>query len=275
MQKLGDLIPWSIEEANPVTAVRVEMWIITHRIFLDKKIKAKQGKLTPTGLGSGVTWSKLKDAVQKLSIKKFCDASAFECSIEIMKASIHRYESQIFDFKELSKAYKNLSEIYEYRYDFNQKLKEDKTIEQNERKSMESCRRNVLDPQYYKISFFNAPHSLRFLKYKTFIYREGSMVKMPDFKEKVKQWFPKSKIILKEDIEIRKQNVGCQENMIILLSKVDPVLTQGHLFVGKLYHLMLSNMDLKTRRIEIKRNKQHQHSVRTGYLKQNMSFQAC
>ena len=215
LQKLGDLIPWSNLEATRGTVLRINNWI------------------DGIGLGTHVTWSVLKDAVQKLSIKKFRDASGFECSIEMMETSIDRYKSEIFDYKELSKAYKNLSEIYEYRYNFNQKLREDKTVKESIRKQMESARRNILDPEYYRISFYHAPLWLRFLSNKTFIYRGDAMLKTSDLMEKLKKWFPKAKIVTQEVIEYRKSEVGGLDNMIIQLSKVDAVLAQGKGFVGK------------------------------------------
>ena len=138
LQKLGDLIPWSSEEANRGTAMRISNWITTHRIYLEGDDVSKRATVSPSGLGNHVTWSALKDAVQKLSIKKFRDASGFECSIEMMETSIDRYKSEIFDYKELSKAYKNLSEIYEYRYNFNHKLNEDQTVHESVRKQMDS-----------------------------------------------------------------------------------------------------------------------------------------
>eukprot|EP00092_Neocalanus_flemingeri_P017839 GFUD01019303.1.p1 GENE.GFUD01019303.1~~GFUD01019303.1.p1 ORF type:complete len:1705 (+),score=380.42 GFUD01019303.1:51-5165(+) len=234
LQKLGDLIPWSLEEANRGTAMRINNWIITHKIILDDENEDfRRRTVSPAGLGNHVTWSTLKDAVQKLSIKKFRDASGFECSIEMMERSIDRYKSEIFDYKALSKAYKNLSEIYEYRYNFNQKLIEDQKIEDDLRKEMESSRRNILDPEYYRISFYNAPLWLRFLSNKTFIYRGDAMLKMSDLEEKIKKWFPKSKIMKQENIDIRKSEVGGLDNMIIQLSKVDAILTQGKEFIGK------------------------------------------
>lgn len=59
------------------------------------------------------------------------------------------------------------------------------------------------------------------------------MLKMSDLQEKVKKWFPKAKIVTQESIEIRKSEVGGLDNMIIQLSKVDAVLTQGKGFIGK------------------------------------------
>ena len=233
LQKLGDLIPWSLEQADRGTAMRINNWIVTHRISLDGDENSKRRTVSPEGVGNHATWSRLKDAVQKLSIKKFRDASGFECSIEMMEKSIDRYKSEIFDYKELSKAYKNLSEIYEYRYNFNEKLREDQTVGEDERKSMQSSRRNILDPEYYRISFYNAPLWLRFLSNKTFIYRGDAMLKMSDFQEKIRNWFPKSKIILQETFEIRNSELGGLDNMIVQLSKVDAVLTQGKEFVGK------------------------------------------
>jgi len=233
LQKLGDLIPWSLEEANRGTAMRINNWIITHRVFLDDDVDSRRRTVSPEGLGSHVTWSRLKDAVQKLSIKKFKDASGFECSIEMMEKSIDRYKSEIFDYKELSKAYRHLSEIYEFRFNFNEKLKEDQDLKEDERKSMQSSRRNILEPEYYRVTFYNAPLWLRFLSNKTFIYRGDAMMKMNDFREKMEKWFPKSKIMMQDNIEIRTSEVGGLDNMIIQISKVEAVLTQGKEYVGK------------------------------------------
>ena len=201
------------EVASDLTNDGEETKVDIAEINLDDET-SKRATVNPTRLGNHIEWSVLKDAIQKLSIKKFRDASGFECSIEMMETSIERYKTEIFDYKELSKAYRNLSEIYDYRYNFNQKLKEDTKMQEKVRKQMESSRRNILDPEYYKISFYNAPLWLRFLSNKTFIYRGDAMLKMSDLQVKVKQWFPKAKIVTQETVEIRNSDIGGLDKQI-------------------------------------------------------------
>ena len=196
--ELSKLFDWSEEKK---CNLRVNIWI---RECLEMN-KQNGPEIYPTK--AIYTWSEAKEAITALAIKKFKDASGFECSVEMMEESIDRYKTEVFEFKELAKAYKALGEIYEYRVDFNNKLKDEAASRKEE---MENARKNVINPTYFNISFYNtaATKHLRFLEGKSFIYRADAFIKPVDMWNMLEKWFPYA-IIEKERIkDDKKKSIG-------------------------------------------------------------------
>ena len=237
LQKLADLLPWSNDEASRDLVMKIKCVQETEgdEGSTDDKVKVKIGDQRPHTVRHQTpktTWTQLKEVVQKLSLKMFKKASGFECSVEMMENSIERYKTSIFDYIALSKAYKRLSEIYEFQYDFNKKMAQMEN--EVEKKQMESSRFNIKRPEYYVMKFFNPPTWLSFLQDKTFIYRGEAMLRLTEFEERVKIWFPKAKILKQnETMNNRTSELGGLDNMNIQLSKVEAVLKNVTELEGK------------------------------------------
>ena len=204
LHQLGELIPWSTERANNQLNINVNIWMAKNDI--------KESQV----LGKG-TWSRVKENLRTLAIKKFKDACGFECSVEMMEKSIERYKSEVFDFKELAESYRRLAEIYDFRYDFPKKLEDEE--DHQKKKEMQDCRRNIINPEYYKITFIQTPLWLKFLESKMFIYRGNAMLQLPLMWEKLRQWFPGC-IIESQDTNIRSCSLEEDNKMVIKCSKV-------------------------------------------------------
>jgi len=218
LQELGELIPWSAKRACNQLVVYVNNWMSNNSISQEDL------------LNQGASWSTVKDAVTKLANKKFKDASGFEYSVEMMEKSIDRYKSEVFDFNELSKAYSQLSEIYAFRYDFTNTLLNEKNEEK--KKIMERSRWNIVNPEYYKITFFNPPEWLQFLNQKSFIYRGDAMLQPPLMWAKLTGWFPMA-VIEKQENTRNTKSATCGEKMVIQCAKVDSLLTNVDAFIGR------------------------------------------
>ena len=185
LYEMGKLIPWSAKRATSQLVLKVISWASKGQVGDDNRL-----------LKPGATWSQVKDEVRNLAIKKFEDASGFECSVQIMEKSIERYKTEVFDFKELANAYRALANIYDYRHDFTKKLKE---VTCDRRKGdLQDNRRNILYPEYYKLTFFNTPAWLKFLDSKSFIYRGDAMLQPSMMWDKLSAWFPGCNIAKEE-----------------------------------------------------------------------------
>ena len=187
LDELAKLIGWSEEKCSK----QMEMWIreVAEKNFADKdKGKDKdKDKVLEKIRKAKITWSEAKEAITALAIKKFTDAAGFECSVEMMEASILRYKTEVFDFRELANAYRNLATIYEYRVDFDEKLEKEEAAK---KKELENARRNIINPTYFNIGFYNTSTHMRFLEGKSFIYRADAMVKPVDMWKMLELWFP-------------------------------------------------------------------------------------
>ena len=208
LDELGKMLEWSEERCS----LRMDMWI--------RECAEKNQVDYPPIRKHNFSWSEAKEAITALAIKKFKDAAGFECSVEMMEESILRYKTEVFDFRELANAYRNLANIYEYRVDFDAKLKD---IEAGKKKELENARRNVIKPTYFNIGFYNTSTTihLRFLEGKSFIYRADAMVKPVDMWAKLEQWFPFA-TIEKERIKEDKKKSFDGNKMVVECFLVSP-----------------------------------------------------
>ena len=208
LDELSPLIDWSEERCS----LPMDMWI---RVCAERA-----GVDHPAIKRVNFSWSEAKEAITALAIKKFKDAAGFECSVEMMEKSILRYKTEVFEFRELANAYRNLANIYEYRVDFNAKLKDE---EAGKKKELENARRNVINPTYFNIGFYNTSTTihLRFLEGKSFIYRADAMVKPVDMWNMLQQWFPFA-TIEKERIKEDKKKSLDGNKMVVECFLVSP-----------------------------------------------------
>ena len=229
LQKLADLLPWSNEEASKDIKIKIESVLEAEGddentiLQINKGENVREfGKAISTSSSTKVSWSQLREEVQNLSLKMFLKASGFECSVQIIENSIERYKSTIFDYKALSNAHKRLSKIYKLQYAFHEKLTQMRN--EAEKKQILESRVMIMNPEYYVMKFCNPPTWLAFLENKTFIYRGEMMLRLTDFEEKVKVWFPKAKL-LKPNETMNQTTSGFSrlEDMNIQLSKVEAV----------------------------------------------------
>ena len=289
LNELSELIKWSDERCS----ARVKIWI---RRCLEMN---EQPEL------QNYTWSEAKEAITALAIKKFKDASGFECSVEMIEKTIDRYKREVFDFKELAKAYRALTDIYEYQVDFNAKLKGE-TAER--KKEMENARRNIMGPIYYNITFHNTSTTthLRFLEGKSFIYRADAFTKPVEMWNMLEQWFPHAKIE-KEKIKDDKKEFSDGHKMVVECflvghhdSPYNPSLvetliysrlrrcspTQKSSMIARFHLLNFSTMPSKTlltcsttrqrlRRLRTRRTQLHPPSPTTGSTRPSSACQAC
>ena len=148
------------------------MYFSIHIIFLiDNNDEIVRGSATPMmKQQNNKTWYKLREEVVRHSIDKFKDVSGFECSVGMIEQSIRTFKTDVFDLKSLAKSYKNLAEIFNYQYDFQNQVKNE---EGEKKKRLERARENILKPQYFCIKFDTVLDSswMRFLSGKSFVYR--------------------------------------------------------------------------------------------------------
>ena len=67
---------------------------------------------------------------------------------------------------------------------------------EEQKKTLENSRRDILDPEYFKIEFINAPSPFRFFHQQKFIYRERAMQRTDDLAQ-VSFYVPENKILRK------------------------------------------------------------------------------
>ena len=58
------------------------------------------------------------------------------------------------------------------------------------KEELEIARRNIINPTYFNIGFYNTSTHMRFLEGKSFIYRADAMVKPVDMWKMLELWFP-------------------------------------------------------------------------------------
>ncbi|XP_063907750.1 dedicator of cytokinesis protein 1 isoform X2 [Zophobas morio] len=154
------------------------------------------------------THRQLKEALYYNIIENYDKGRLWECAIEKCQELATQFQSETFDYEQLSQLYRRMAKFYE------DIMKKSRAI-----------------PEYFRVGYFGKGFP-QFLQNKMFIYRGKEYERLADFNARILNEFPKAELLNK--LTPPGEDITESDRQWIQINKVDPIMDEKkHRFSGK------------------------------------------